>query len=288
MCTVHVNEMMENVELKLYALSSLLSFVARSRPSFLSLLSTTLVARDKTPSHPLARKKVQVRRTKVAEIWDASGSNLSFKKLLSVAAGFVAVKENDGKGLEAFLAKAKATYLDEDGDEVRVSSDEELKDAFLQVLAALPVRKPLLIAVTFPRIDKPAPLPAAMTTATAAAGMPKRIPIRKFELPAKKSFSVVSIGKSPSSPLIAAPAAAAVAVGGCRMRNDALRITPRDFENKFFVHPRHTCDGCSTSPIVGTRYHAAKIPDFDLCESCFERYEGDDLDFRPEIQGECG
>lgn len=53
----------------------------------------------------------------------------------------------------------------------------------------------------------------------------------------------------------------------------------------FFIHARHTCDGCSKTPIIGTRYTATKIPDFDLCEACFKSYEGEDLDFRPETLG---
>ena len=35
-----------------------------------------------------------------------------------------------------------------------------------------------------------------------------------------------------------------------------------------FVHGRHTCDECSTSPIVGQRYHATNIPNYDLCAKC--------------------
>eukprot|EP00956_Cyclotella_meneghiniana_P011356 scaffold15942_cov78-Cyclotella_meneghiniana.AAC.19 len=50
----------------------------------------------------------------------------------------------------------------------------------------------------------------------------------------------------------------------------------------FFIHARHTCDGCSSTPIIGTRYRATKIPDFDLCQKCFTSYEGEDLDFKPE------
>ena len=53
----------------------------------------------------------------------------------------------------------------------------------------------------------------------------------------------------------------------------------------FFIHARHTCDGCSKTPIIGTRYTAIKIPDFDLCEACFSRHKKDDLDFKPETLG---
>jgi hypothetical protein len=42
-----------------------------------------------------------------------------------------------------------------------------------------------------------------------------------------------------------------------------------------FIHARHTCDGCIKAPIVGIRYHAIDIPDYDLCEKCYEKYDGD-------------
>jgi len=55
-------------------------------------------------------------------------------------------------------------------------------------------------------------------------------------------------------------------------------------KNALFIHGRHTCDSCSASPIVGTRYHSTKIPDFDLCTKCYDNYEGDKAtDFQPEI-----
>jgi hypothetical protein len=204
------------------------------------------------------RSTVQIRRMKVAEIWDKSSSNLSYAKVLSIAAGFTDVAH------DSFVANAKATYTDEDGDEVNISSDGELKDAFLQAIAMLPVRKPFLINVTAPKAKVTVP-----TTNNKATGMPQRIQLKKVE-PAKKAVTV-SMGRSPI-------------IMGCHARN-VLRITPKDFENQSFVHARHTCDGCSKSPIIGTRYHATKIPDFDLCAACFKEYEGDDLDFTPEIQG---
>jgi hypothetical protein len=62
-------------------------------------------------------------------------------------------------------------------------------------------------------------------------------------------------------------------------------MNAQKFDSTFFIHARHTCDGCSKTPIIGTRYHAQKIPDFDLCASCFSKYEGEDLDFKPEALG---
>lgn len=162
----------------------------------------------------------------------------------------------DGAGHAAFVAKAKVTYIDEDGDQINMTSDAELADAFHQVLKKWPVHKPFRITVTVPN-DKPSKV-CVITPGSAAA--PKRIQIRKVE-PSKK--------------------------GGHFKSKTTLRVTPQKFEKDFFIHARHTCDGCSKSPIVGTRHHALKIPDFDLCSACFENYQGEDLDFKPEIHGEC-
>lgn len=46
-----------------------------------------------------------------------------------------------------------------------------------------------------------------------------------------------------------------------------------------FIHGRHTCDQCLTTPIVGKRYHAVSLPDYDLCEKCFQNYDGKEIQF---------
>ena len=46
-----------------------------------------------------------------------------------------------------------------------------------------------------------------------------------------------------------------------------------------FIHGRHTCDQCLTTPIVGARYHALNLPDYDLCASCFGNYKGSEITF---------
>jgi hypothetical protein len=83
---------------------------------------------------------------KVKKIWDKSTSNFSVDKLLSKAAGFCCI-ENSDAAQRHFVFKAKATYIDQDGDEVNVTLDDELKDAFLQVLSVWPVCKTLVIEV---------------------------------------------------------------------------------------------------------------------------------------------
>ena len=194
---------------------------------------------------------VQIRRIKVFEVWGKSVSHLSFEKMMSLAASFALPKnEVNDAGLATFTAKAKATYVDEDGDEITMTSNDELDDAFLQVLEKA---KPFVITVTVPQ-DQAAG--KASVLIAGKKGMLKRIQVRKIE-PSRKLFAL-SNDKSPSA--------------GCKSKNS-------------FIHARHTCDGCQKTPIVGTRFHATKIPDFDLCATCFEKYDGDARDFKPEIQG---
>lgn len=48
-----------------------------------------------------------------------------------------------------------------------------------------------------------------------------------------------------------------------------------------FIHGRHTCDGCLTTPIFGLRYHAVDLPDYDLCSRCYQNHTGKDIAFKP-------
>jgi hypothetical protein len=50
-------------------------------------------------------------------------------------------------------------------------------------------------------------------------------------------------------------------------------------EARPFIHGRHTCDSCLTTPIVGERYHAKNLPDYDLCGNCHEHYQGKEIEF---------
>jgi len=228
-------------------------------------LTEEVLMRDKKVSRDFVLKlkiinggEVQIRRVKVSEVWGKSVSHLSFEKMMSLAASFVLPEKYvTDAGLATFTAKAKVTYIDEDGDEITMTSNDELDDAFLQVLLPLTKNlpskvKPFVITVTVPQ-DQAAG--KASVLIAGKKGMPKRIQVRKIE-PNKKLFAL-SNDKSPSA--------------GCKSKNS-------------FIHARHTCDGCQKTPIVGTRFHATKIPDFDLCATCFEKYDGDDLDFKPEIQ----
>jgi len=46
-----------------------------------------------------------------------------------------------------------------------------------------------------------------------------------------------------------------------------------------FIHRRHTCDSCLMNPIVGARYHALNMNDYDLCDHCYPNYSGKETEF---------
>jgi hypothetical protein len=50
-------------------------------------------------------------------------------------------------------------------------------------------------------------------------------------------------------------------------------------EERPFIHGRHTCDGCLTTPIVGKRFHATNLPDYDLCADCHRNYSNEEIKF---------
>jgi hypothetical protein len=105
--------------------------------------------------------------------------------------------------------------------------------------------------------------------------------LENWDLPAcLKVFqdsTIRSIGSKSASPLVGKVKS--------ESKKYTLGITSGDFSNEYFVHARHTCNGCSVTPIIGPRYHSTKMPDLDLCALCFTKYEGDKLDFKSEIKG---
>lgn len=48
---------------------------------------------------------------------------------------------------------------------------------------------------------------------------------------------------------------------------------------ELFIHGRHTCDGCLTTPIIGKRYYSTNLPDYDLCQKCYDNYKGSEIKF---------
>jgi len=46
-----------------------------------------------------------------------------------------------------------------------------------------------------------------------------------------------------------------------------------------FIHGRHTCDGCLTTPIIGKRYNSTNLQDYDVCQKCYNNYKGSEIKF---------
>lgn len=62
-------------------------------------------------------------------------------------------------------------------------------------------------------------------------------------------------------------------------------VQPETKIENAFIHGRHTCDSCLTTPIIGKRFRAINRADFDYCEKCYLNYKGDVLKFEEEILG---
>lgn len=96
---------------------------------------------------------VQVRRITVGEISDdAPGTPLSFTKMMSVASSFVIPEPKDNAAERSnFLATAKATYFDETGEEITMTTDSELNVAFAQHLNGVANNAHFRIIVSIPK-----------------------------------------------------------------------------------------------------------------------------------------
>lgn len=184
---------------------------------------------------------------------------LSFARLTKFACDFASASNAKCFDISGGLS---TSYIDEDGDKITMSSDDELIDAFIQTMKREPFR-PFRIAVKFPN------------SVRSMASVPTS--------PTEKKVTVVLAGKNKAT--VIHPVTKR---GQCQRRGFPkfmMGIPPQVYDKEFFIHARHTCDGCTKTPIIGARYHATKIPDFDLCEKCFNEYQGEDLDFKPEIFG---
>lgn len=228
-------------------------------------------ARDKksTKDHVLKLKTndgpqdTQIRRLYVSDLW--GDDELSYSKLITAAAKF-AYAESD----VVDKTTAKVTYVDGDGDRITISSDEELTDSFRQTLKS---SSPFRLSVLFQMGNSDAINVPAMVTGKNPQKLmriERQIARKSGQLEALKVKAKLASSNGPN------------ANGG---KKPMGWMNAQKFDSTFFIHARHTCDGCSKTPIIGTRYHAQKIPDFDLCATCYSKYEGEDLDFKPEALG---
>jgi len=134
----------------------------------------------------------------------------------------------------------KITYRDDEGDVVEISTSEELQDAIALSTTTLQLHASVLL---------------------------KKKPVhRKLE---QRSYEVLNVV---GSVLNFVCDTVDVITSGL-IPYPASKRTSKFDPN--FIHNRHTCDGCGVSPIVGYRWHAVNIRNYDLCHKCkFTKKDG--------------
>jgi hypothetical protein len=160
------------------------------------------------------------------------------------------------------------TYIDEDGDEITISSNEELNDAFSQFVNTEP------------------PVLRAKATVVRQA---KKLEQKRAQLNNAFNLSLKHMNEhlnevepaAPFPPVVRLPPLPQVAPAP---KEETVKETNKDDMggcDPNFIHGRHTCDGCLSTPIFGIRYHATNMPDYDLCSSCHSNYKGNEIKFKP-------
>lgn len=218
------------------------------------------------------------RRIAFQKLWN--GQNASFDHLVDLALHFSNRKRGE--------AEVVITYVDEDGDVITISSDEELEDAFLQFLDKSP---PVVHATAkFKKATEEklnVQVEKTMNARPTDSNMKKFLQLKRelLEKKAKKDRQLGEKATQTAQPemrdthtqVVDVPAPKKPVAAQEKVIDESLECF-----DKHFIHGRHTCDGCYVSPILGIRYHATNIPDYDLCQGCFQKYKGDEINFQPE------
>lgn len=177
-------------------------------------------------------KSETVRRIPVHRLNDEEG--ISFEKLRKY---IVRYSPNGDEGVVV-----KITYRDEDGDDVEVSSCEELQDA----------------------LD----LSSASTLQLHASVLSKKLLAqRKLE---RRSTEVLNAFGS----VLNFVCDTVDTIAGGLIPYPATKSS--SVFDPDFTHGRHTCDGCGTCPIIGYRWHAVNVWNYDLCNRCKITRKADD------------
>jgi hypothetical protein len=210
---------------------------------------------------------------------------LTYQQLLERVAAIWPHVISDAKG------RIKFTYVDDEGERVTVSTDEEVAEALL--VASNEGRTSLRfdIEVEAPQhAPQPAPFPSPRCAqhqgTSPQCAQPNRCGIdigqlAHLALNAMSAYQLSPEMLAQSSALLNALGALNPQFEGhtapcCRgdtadattqANQEASRASSAASQDKP-VHTGVTCDVCGTNPIVGIRYKCSVREDYDLCESC--------------------
>jgi hypothetical protein len=204
-----------------------------------------------------------VRRIPLSKLWDKSRSVVSYQLLLEVALEY---SQKPTKALRKGRLSVTTTYTDEDGDEITISSDEELAEAFSQFVNSEP---PVVRAKTVIINNKK------------AASNPQKPNQERVPIFVRTKLDNLNVVDPPTkiAPVKRIPPKNADTTREFVSPKPIPSVT--DGLDANFIHGRHTCDGCLSTPIYGIRYHATNMPDYDLCSSCHRNYQGSEIVFKP-------
>lgn len=229
----------------------------------------------------------------------AVGGDVSFDALVAVAISYTF----PDAPLTPEDYEVALTYYDVDNDCVTIASTEELLDAISQFSDVLRI-------TTDVRRKKNRPIPPMTATIRrpSRGDMDEDTPPPRHLQNIMESFvgilatAVVALQThmNPASPVAdSSPVAEAAsrASGTATVPSVAAAVNetettaastetpaegkkePKEEAPRPFIHGRHTCDRCLCTPIIGERFHATNLPDYDLCAKCKDGYKGDEIQF---------
>mmetsp|Transcript_3254 Transcript_3254/g.4445 ORF Transcript_3254/g.4445 Transcript_3254/m.4445 type:complete len:769 (-) Transcript_3254:916-3222(-) len=228
----------------------------------------------------------EVRKIHTSRIVEPTSGVLDYVKVVTIARGYFSIK---------ISTTIRFRYIDEDGDSITLSTGKELAEAWSNSK-----RKTFTMRVYVPSRDDPSPRGLRNSTQRVDAIVPTILEIQQvFQSILSFLVELLSmlqnqIGNHTVSNALQTPTLRPEGTVLSQTRSSTLvhasldnnwpevkknknspeimkekvgEVTEEKFDSNF-IHARHTCDGCGTSPIVGFRYHATNVPDFDLCSSC--------------------
>jgi len=218
--------------------------------------------------------------------------NISFERLCKYAILYSGLGGNhmDDNNINNF--EFQLMYTDEEGDQVELSTDEELTDAVLwkrdsssrdvlQILASVNAKK----GSSKPNISTAKKGSSKHNISTEDGQSYKAKPMLDM-VDAIFTFVVGTVEIIRDEIKVAQKKQAATTSQDEKADGENQDMCQEDEPERVelsfdpnFVHARHTCDGCGKSPIVGQRYHSTNIPDFDLCLDCNMKCVLSDISF---------